>query len=44
MDVDASKEVQKLLRKAELTRYMHGKLGEKREFQRKLVQGFVALL
>ena len=44
MDVGDNSEIKKLIRKAELTRYIHGKLGEKREFQRKVVQVAIAVL
>ena len=44
MDTSEVKEVRKLVEKAELTRYIHGNLGERKESQRKLVQVTVALL
>ena len=44
MDVGDNNEIKKLISKAELTRYIHGKLGERREFQRKVVQVAIAVL
>lgn len=44
MDVDENGEIRKLLRKAELTRYMHGRLGERLRLQRKVLQVAIAVL
>lgn len=44
MDTGENREVKKLIRKAELTRHIHGKLGEKREVQRKTLQVVIAVL
>ena len=44
MGVEENGEIQKLLRKAELTRYMHGRLAERLGLQRKVLQVAIAVL
>lgn len=44
MSKDEIQKLEKLTRKAELTRFMHGKLAERNELYRKLIQVTVALL
>ena len=44
MKGDEAKEIEKLLEKAELTRYMHAGIGERRGLQSKVIQSTVGLL